>query len=34
MWRKRMKDMRFEGVDRTPHEITFYQLGWMDLIRG
>ena len=28
------KDVRHDGVDRTPQEIIAYQLGWMDLIRG
>ena len=28
------RDIRFEGVDRTPGEIIAYQLGWMGLIRG
>ena len=28
------KDIRFDGVDRTPGEIIAYQLGWMELIRG
>ena len=28
------KDVRYEGVDRTPGEIIAYQLGWMDLMRG
>ena len=28
------KDLRFDGVDRTPGEIIAYQLGWMELIRG
>jgi len=28
------KDVRHEGVDRTPQEMIAYQLGWMDLIRG
>ena len=28
------KDLRLDGVDRTPREIIAYQLGWMGLIRG
>jgi len=28
------KNIRYDGVDRTPQEIIAYQLGWMDLIRG
>lgn len=28
------KDLRLEGVDRTPQEIIAYQLGWMGLVRG
>jgi hypothetical protein len=28
------KDIRIDGVDRTPQEMIAYQLGWMDLIRG
>ncbi|MCL2082360.1 MAG: ClbS/DfsB family four-helix bundle protein [Oscillospiraceae bacterium] len=28
------KDLRFDGVDRTPGEIIPYQLGWMGLIRS
>ena len=28
------KNIRFDGVDRTPGEIISYQLGWMGLIRG
>ena len=28
------KNLRLDGVDRTPEEIIAYQLGWMDLIRG
>ena len=28
------KDVRHDGVDRTPQEMIAYQLGWMDLIRG
>lgn len=27
-------NLRVEGVDRTPHEMIAYQLGWMGLIRG
>lgn len=28
------KNIRYDGVDRTPQEIVAYQLGWMNLIRG
>ena len=28
------KNLRIDGVDRTPGEIIAYQLGWMGLIRG
>ena len=28
------KDLRYDGVDRTPQEMIAYQLGWMELIRG
>ena len=28
------KDVRHDGVDRTPQEMIAYQLGWMELIRG
>ncbi|MDR0895270.1 MAG: ClbS/DfsB family four-helix bundle protein [Prevotellaceae bacterium] len=28
------KDLRMDGVDRTPQEMIAYQLGWMNLIRG
>ncbi len=28
------KDVRHDGVDRTPQEMIAYQLGWMGLIRG
>ncbi|MDR0908396.1 MAG: ClbS/DfsB family four-helix bundle protein [Spirochaetaceae bacterium] len=28
------KDIRLDGVDRTPQEMIAYQLGWMSLIRG
>ena len=28
------KNVRYDGVDRTPQEIIAYQLGWMELIRG
>jgi hypothetical protein len=28
------KDLRMDGVDRTPAEMIAYQLGWMELIRG
>ncbi|MDR2631072.1 MAG: ClbS/DfsB family four-helix bundle protein [Spirochaetaceae bacterium] len=27
------KDLRFDGVDRTPGEMIAYQLGWMELIQ-
>ncbi len=28
------KDIRYDGVDRTPKECIAYQLGWMGLLRG
>lgn len=28
------KDVRYPEVDRTPHEIIAYQLGWMGLLRA
>jgi hypothetical protein len=28
------KDLRLDGVDRTPQEMIAYQLGWMNLIRS
>lgn len=28
------KNLRLEGVDRTPQEMLAYQLGWMHLLRG